>query len=94
MAVIIPLDGTNYTINAGAAIRFGWGWGDHPAGIGGVMFFAMPPSIRTSGNRLVSSNHAVHQEGNVVYYTVDISCENFTGTGIGAGYRVVGGGLV
>jgi len=94
MAFIIgPTPGTNFTISAGKTVRFGWGWSDSPAGRGGVLFFAMPPNIRSHGNRLVSFNHGVHQEGSVVYYTVDLFCENFTGTGAGAGYQIVGGGL-
>jgi hypothetical protein len=94
MAFIIgPSPGTNYSINANQTVRFVWGWPGFPAGRGGVLFFAMPPSIRTHGNRLVSFNHGIEQHGPHVVYTVDIRCENITGTGTGAGFQVLGGTL-
>jgi hypothetical protein len=53
----------------------------------------MPPNIRTHGNRLVSDFHGVDQHENIVLYTVVVRCQEVTGTGIGAGFRVGGGGL-
>jgi hypothetical protein len=95
MAFIIgPSPGTNYTLSVGAATRFRWGWTDSPAGRNIVLFFAIPPNIRTHANRVVSYNNGVDQHENIVLYTVDIRCEEVTGTGIGTAFQVGGGGLV
>ncbi len=54
----------------------------------------MPASIRTDANRAVSYNNGVEQNGSIVLYTVDIRCEDITGTGIGTAFQIGGGGLV
>jgi hypothetical protein len=92
--IIGPSPGTNFTLSLGAWVRFVWGWPDSPAGRNNVLFFAMPPNIRTHANRVVSYNNGVEQHGPIVVYTVDIRCEDVTGTGIGTAYQVGGGGLV
>jgi hypothetical protein len=95
MAFIIgPSPGGNYTLDAGAAVRFRWGWNDSPAGRGNVLLFAMPASIRTDANRAVSFNSGVEQNGSIVLYAVDVRCEDITGTGIGTAFQIGGGGLV
>jgi hypothetical protein len=95
MAFIIgPGPGQNYTLAAGAAVRFRWGWSDFPAGRGTVLLFAIPAFIRTDANRAVSYNNGVEQNGSVVLYSVDIRCEDITGTGIATAFQIGGGGLV
>lgn len=94
MAFLIgPSPGTNFTISSGQTVRHWISWRDFPAGRGTVVLFAAPPNIRTHGNRLVSRSNGVEQSGHVVAYTVDVSCEDVTGTGVGAGYQIGGGGL-
>jgi len=90
MAFMIP---GNMTLSVGASTRFVWGWPESPAGRGCVLFFAAPPSIRSHHNRVVSYNNGVEQHTNPVVYTVDFRCEDVTGSSIGTGFQVGGGGL-
>lgn len=95
MAFIIgPSPGTNYTLNAGTAVRFRFGWNDSPAGRNTVLLFAIPASIRTFANRAVSYNSGVDQHQDPVLYTIDVRCEDVTGTGIAAAFQIGGGGLI
>ena len=95
MAFIVgPTPGTNFTLSNGATVRHAFGWPDAPAGRGNVLIFAMPPNIRSHNNRVVSYNNGVEQHGAFVVYTIDLRCEDVTGTHIGTAYQIGGGGLV
>ena len=84
-----PNGQTNFSINPGAAARFQWGWPSSPAGRNLVVMFAMPPSIHSGGNRVVSYNNAVDQSGSFVLYQVDVRGEGSSGSA----FQVGGGGL-
>jgi hypothetical protein len=89
--ILGPSPGTNFTISPGATVRHSYWWG--PLGNGPQIAFAMPPNIATLGNRVVSSSQAVEEGENGIVYTVDVACENVSGTGEPGAYQLIVGTL-
>ncbi len=80
----------SFTLSPGAAIRHWWNYGGpwHIAQHG----FVLPASIRTHANRIVGYNQAVEQHSfpgwQGIRFTLDVRCEEVTGTGAFGVYRI------